>query len=445
MAKSTLRYGSSGDEVKELQGLLNGAGYSLSTDGVYGEKTQSAVYDYQRKNGLAADGIAGVNTWGSLTGGSGASTEAATAATAAQTASPQQSVKSTFTTTGTRPSYEKSEDVKAAESALGSWEGQKPSQYTGTYSSQIDSLLEKVLNGEKFNYDMNADALYQQYREQYINGGKRAMEDTAAKSAEYTGGYGSSYGTTASAEAYQSYLNALNDKVPELEERAYNRYNNDKNLDTQNLSVLQGLDATEYGRYRDDVSDYWTEGNYLSDKAKTLSDDEYNKYLQLVNNYEADRRFDYSNYRDDLSQSNYEAELAYQKERDAVSDAQWQKEYELSASSRSSSGGSSSGRSGSESSSIPSDISKALENCSSNDELENKIGQYQASGLLNDAQANNAWTTYSKEEIPTTYKEFVNATGNSGIMTENEFRSRGAKSKYKSYTDYLETMYNKYK
>lgn len=414
MAKSTLRYGSSGDEVKELQGLLNGAGYSLSTDGVYGEKTQSAVYDYQRKNGLAADGIAGVNTWGSLTGGSGASTEAATAATAAQTASPQQSVKSTFTTTGTRPSYEKSEDVKAAESALGSWEGQKPSQYTGTYSSQIDSLLEKVLNGEKFNYNMNADALYQQYREQYINGGKRAMEDTAAKSAEYTGGYGSSYGTTASAEAYQSYLNALNDKVPELEERAYSRYKDTKNADREKLAILRSADESEYDRYSDLLDAYYSEGSYLQKKLESMSDSEYEKFLNDVASWEKDRSFDYGAYTDALKQANEEKEFAYQKERDAVSDAQWQKEYDLSSYSAHNRAGSSSSKS-------------SASDETDSDELRGKtIKELVESGAI---------------DYPTTYESFVEMTGYPGIMTENEHLLRRGGEKYEVY---LKKMFDRY-
>ena len=59
----TLRKGSRGSEVKELQTVLKNLGlYSLKIDGVYGKGTAAAVKAYQRRNGLAADGIAGPKT-----------------------------------------------------------------------------------------------------------------------------------------------------------------------------------------------------------------------------------------------------------------------------------------------------------------------------------------------------------------------------------------------
>lgn len=48
--------------------------------------------------------------------------------------------------------------------------GGKPG-YSSRYSSQIDALLDSVLNREGFSYDVESDPLYQQYRKQYILGG----------------------------------------------------------------------------------------------------------------------------------------------------------------------------------------------------------------------------------------------------------------------------------
>ena len=53
-------YGSRGNAVKQLQTLLNGRGYSLDVDGVFGKLTRAAVLDYQKKNGLKlVDGVVG--------------------------------------------------------------------------------------------------------------------------------------------------------------------------------------------------------------------------------------------------------------------------------------------------------------------------------------------------------------------------------------------------
>lgn len=70
---STLKMGSRGDEVINLQNMLNQQGYNLTVDGIFGAQTQAAVKQYQQARGLAVDGIVGANTWGALTGGGGAS------------------------------------------------------------------------------------------------------------------------------------------------------------------------------------------------------------------------------------------------------------------------------------------------------------------------------------------------------------------------------------
>ena len=62
----TLRMGSRGSDVVELQQFLIEKGYSLKADGLFGAKTLEAVRAYQADNGLAIDGIVGKNTWSSL-------------------------------------------------------------------------------------------------------------------------------------------------------------------------------------------------------------------------------------------------------------------------------------------------------------------------------------------------------------------------------------------
>nr|WP_279326566.1 peptidoglycan-binding protein [Bacillus kexueae] len=63
----TLRYGSRGTYVKQLQDMLNQAGYNVGkADGIFGKKTKSAVMSFQRANRLAQDGIAGKNTYNAL-------------------------------------------------------------------------------------------------------------------------------------------------------------------------------------------------------------------------------------------------------------------------------------------------------------------------------------------------------------------------------------------
>ena len=56
--EGTVLPGSSGEEVEELQDLLNENGIPAPKDGEYGDATREAVREAQRRNGLEVDGIA---------------------------------------------------------------------------------------------------------------------------------------------------------------------------------------------------------------------------------------------------------------------------------------------------------------------------------------------------------------------------------------------------
>ena len=60
---SLSKYGSRGNEVKQIQTKLKNWGYyNGNVDGIYGSQTLTAVKKFQKKNGLAVDGIAGEKT-----------------------------------------------------------------------------------------------------------------------------------------------------------------------------------------------------------------------------------------------------------------------------------------------------------------------------------------------------------------------------------------------
>ena len=63
----TLRRGSRGDAVKQLQVMLNEqTGAGLNQDGIFGAKTESAVRHLQELRNLRDDGIVGPKTWAAL-------------------------------------------------------------------------------------------------------------------------------------------------------------------------------------------------------------------------------------------------------------------------------------------------------------------------------------------------------------------------------------------
>ena len=62
VTERTLRRGDEGDDVRAMQEALVKKGFSVSTDGSYGETTERAVRDFQRQNGLNVDGEIGAQT-----------------------------------------------------------------------------------------------------------------------------------------------------------------------------------------------------------------------------------------------------------------------------------------------------------------------------------------------------------------------------------------------
>ena len=289
--KKQISYGSSGSDVSELQTLLNQNGYNLNVDGIFGAKTQAAVKDYQQKNSLSVDGIVGTNTWGALADANSAST--ATSNTNQTTTAPK----------APEYNYQESDSVSKAYEALQQQMAQKPGSYQSPWQASLDEALKNIQNREKFSYDFNADALYQQYKDRYIQQGQQAMMDTMGQASAMTGGYGNSYAQTAGQQTYQGYLQGLNDKIPELAALAQDAYNQE----TQNLynqfAMYGDLENQDYNRYRDQMSDY----NAALDR--------------LQNRYDTEREWDYNKYLNDYSQQ-------YQNYRDTMSDSQWQKEFD---------------------------------------------------------------------------------------------------------------------
>ena len=64
-----LAKGDTGADVRDLQVQLQSAGYKVERDGWFGEATEAAVRDFQRRSGLVADGIAGPKTLEALKSG----------------------------------------------------------------------------------------------------------------------------------------------------------------------------------------------------------------------------------------------------------------------------------------------------------------------------------------------------------------------------------------
>ena len=309
--------------------------------------------------------------------------------------------KTTKTTKTKRPTYKKSEDVKKAEKKLSKWEKAAPDDYKSKYSAQIDGVLNDILNREKFSYNLNADPLYEQYRGIYTQNGKKAMMDTIGQATATTGGYSNSYAVTAGSQAYQEYMNNLNDIALDLRDRAYEKYGDETDKLFEDIKLLRSLDGDDYDKYLNELERYYKDGEYLLEKLTAMSDAEYEQFLQTVDAWESDRDFAFKEQQDALDREEFEREMAFKKAEAERDQANADRDYQLS-------------------------LQKLYASTSEKSSSKKKSDENQMS-------------------YPETYNEFCQATGFTGIMTETEFSAHEkAPAKYGTYKKYLKKMYKEY-
>lgn len=186
---------------------------------------------------------------------------------------------------GTMQGFDPAADAAYAQAmaALDQARSELPS-YNGQYNQQLGDIYAEITGRDPFKYDLDADMLYQQYRDKYVTQGRNAMMDTMGQAAALTGGYGSTYSQSAGQQAYDAYLQNLNDVVPELYDRAYGRYQDEGNELLQRYSLMRDMASDEYNRYRDEMSDYWTGVQYAdtaADRAYSRAQDAWNREYQL--------------------------------------------------------------------------------------------------------------------------------------------------------------------
>lgn len=146
--------------------------------------------------------------------------------------------------------------------------------YEKSYDSALQELFDNLSNYEKFQYDTRGDSLYQAYKQSYTDAGRMAMMDTMGQAAALTGGYGSSYGQSVGQQQYSSYLQRLNDVLPETYGMAYQQHQDGRDALQMQYNMTQQLADDEYQQYQDKLSAYYQELGYWQD----VTDTAYNRY-----------------------------------------------------------------------------------------------------------------------------------------------------------------------
>ena len=202
--------------------------------------------------------------------------------------------------------YQDSEDTKKKYQAYEADKATRPGEYTFGKQAELDSAQDAWQNWQNRSFQYNAadDGMYQQMVDRYLQQGKMAMQDTMGQASAMTGGYGNTWAQNAGQQAYQGYLQGINDMAPQYYQMALDRYQMEgENLYNQ-YAALSAEEQMEYGRHMDELN-LWQAQN---DALKAEADES--------------RALDWQQYATDIAnqqwQANFEANAAAQEREHAA-------------------------------------------------------------------------------------------------------------------------------
>lgn len=195
--------------------------------------------------------------------------------------------------------------------------------FTYDRDAQLQNVMTQIYGRQPFSYDLDGDALYQQYKDKYIQQGRMAMQDTMGQAAAMTGGYGNSYAATAGNQAYQASLQQLNDIVPELYQLALDRYNMEEQSLYNKYGMLSSDRNTQYGMWSDEGNRLGADRGYYSTEYDNAFTRDYGMWADKGDMLNNDRTYygtEYNNaYTRDFNEHTTKEGYKYQNVADANS------------------------------------------------------------------------------------------------------------------------------
>lgn len=203
-----------------------------------------------------------------------------------------------------------------------------------SYTDQINDMMGQIQNRDKFAYDVDADPLFQQALASAMGSGKTAMQDTMGQAAALTGGYGSSYGTTAANQAYNSFIQDAYNNLPQYYQLALEAYEMEGQEMYDQLAMLNSADAQEYERmynswnanfnntmqmyqneysaWQDSVQNAYNSANMQLQEHGQLYDQAYNTYSAVQNSAQQAYQNEYNAWLDSIQNAFNSANMQLQ-------------------------------------------------------------------------------------------------------------------------------------
>ena len=144
---------------------------------------------------------------------------------------------------------------------------QKTTTYQNPYQKELDRMVNDYTKSS-FSYNQDTDPAAQAYRENYIQNGQLAMQDTMAQAAARTGGLASSYATQTGQQAYNSYMSDLNAQLAGLRQQAIDNYLSDQALQQNRINTVASLGQQAENSYYNRINDAmnrWATLGYADD------------------------------------------------------------------------------------------------------------------------------------------------------------------------------------
>lgn len=200
-----------------------------------------------------------------------------------------------------------------------------------SYTDSLQALISQIQNREDFEYDVDKDPLFQQALASAMNSGRSAMQDTIGQASALTGGYGSTYATSAGNQAYNSFIEDAYNNLPEYYQMALEAYQMEGQELYNQFNMLSTADATEYQRmynswdasYRNtqdmwnrefstweaDVNQAFNSANFQLNEHGQLVENAYNIFNANMNMYESMYAKEYQSWQDQVTQAQQFAQL----------------------------------------------------------------------------------------------------------------------------------------
>lgn len=359
----------------------------------------------------------------------------------------QNNTTNTFNTTNSVSTYKPGSMVTNAYSALQKQMKNNP-KFKSAYTQEMANAYNNYKNRPKFEYDMNKDALYQQYAKQYKALGNTAMQDTMGQAAQLSGGFGNSYATSAGQQAYNQYMQQLNDKVPELYAQARDVYNQEGQNLLNQYDLASQMYNRDYGKFRDQIADNNDKINQLYQIYSTNAGNDLDQYKQMSANNQFALNYALDKQNQAFNQSIAKQQLALDKQK-AAADIEATRAASaarvLSAKSKAS-GNTSSGKD------LPKDVYDRLEklgfgNKNNDNAFNNYLNNLEKRGVITLDQAQNLYSIYWGDYNP--QNEMESALQKAGAQSssyaiENMLNSLMASGKInKAQADKYYKLYHK--